>query len=646
MVFMHLATRFRNRGAARFAPAPLLTFLARAAGVIFFVGLWSESVQAGQISLAWDANTESDLAGYRVYYGTQSGAYSSQTNLGKVTSVTISGLNDTATYYFTVRALNTAGLISDPSNEVSGRPAFSLLHPVIHWATPTGIMYGTKLGSNQLNAKANVVGSFVYSPAAGYVPPAGSGQVLRVTFTPADSRYATAQASVLLNVSRAPLTITALNQSRPKGMPNPVLTASYSGFVNGDTPARLSTPVSLATTATQSSLEGIYPITAQGASSPNYAITHRHGTLTVTPAVLASIGVSPSSASLTVGQKQTFTAQGRYSDQTSRDLTLLAAWFSSSTAVATVASGGLVTAVAGGSATIRASYGGLSGSAAVNVTGSGIATRQFGNATRIVIRDNNTAAPYPSVVSVSGMPTLIEKATLTLTNLSHTWLYDVNILLVSPAGKKVLLMEQVGWKTSVSRIQLTFDDAATALLPTSGIVTSGRYRPTAYSSQLSFPSLAPAMPYATTLSSLVGSNPNGSWQLYVWDNGAGDVGEISGGWGLTIAAKSSSGTLSVNEMVHRPGEALVQPELPAQPISIHSIVRLENGLAGIRLQGRAGQAYRLQRTTDWITWQDIVAGVMSGETEDTIDPDLRMPEQGFYRVQPEGSPADSRISPF
>ena len=58
--------------------------------------------------------------------------------------------------------------------------------PTITWATPASITYGTALCSTQLDATANVAGTFAYSPAAGTVLKAGT-QTLSVTFTP--TRY-------------------------------------------------------------------------------------------------------------------------------------------------------------------------------------------------------------------------------------------------------------------------------------------------------------------------------------------------------------------------------------------------------------------------------------------------------------------------
>ena len=95
-----------------------------------------------------------------------------------------------------------------------------------------------------------------------------------------------------LTVTPAPLTITADSQARSAAQSNPVLTASYSGFVNGDSAASLTTLPTLSTSATSTSPPGSYPIVASGAASPNYAIHYVNGTLTVTPLVVTTVGPS------------------------------------------------------------------------------------------------------------------------------------------------------------------------------------------------------------------------------------------------------------------------------------------------------------------------------------------------------------------
>src|SRR5207247_2372147 len=78
--------------------------------------------------------------------------------------------------------------------------------PVIAWPVPAPIASGSLLGGAQLNATANVPGSFAYVPPAGTVLPAGNGQTLSVTFTPTDlANFTTTQATVSINVVVLPV---------------------------------------------------------------------------------------------------------------------------------------------------------------------------------------------------------------------------------------------------------------------------------------------------------------------------------------------------------------------------------------------------------------------------------------------------------
>ncbi len=86
------------------------------------------------------------------------------------------------------------------------------------------------------------------------------------------------------------------------------------------------------------------------------------------PAVLTSIAMSPATPTLTVGTNVQLRATGNYSDGTTRVLSGVASWMSSATQVATVDTGGNVSAIASGSATIGATYSGLTASTTVTVT--------------------------------------------------------------------------------------------------------------------------------------------------------------------------------------------------------------------------------------------------------------------------------------
>lgn len=83
------------------------------------------------------------------------------------------------------------------------------------------------------------------------------------------------------SVNPAALSITADNKTKTYGSPNPVLTATYSGFVNGDNVSQLTTPPQLSTTATVASQPGDYAISINGAVSTDYTFNYFAGILTI-----------------------------------------------------------------------------------------------------------------------------------------------------------------------------------------------------------------------------------------------------------------------------------------------------------------------------------------------------------------------------
>ncbi|OQX59725.1 hypothetical protein B5M50_02295, partial [candidate division KSB1 bacterium 4484_219] len=73
---------------------------------------------AGSVTVSWNPNSETDLAGYKIYYGTQSRNYDKTIDVGNTTSYRITNLSDGLTYYFAVTAYDTANNESDFSEEV------------------------------------------------------------------------------------------------------------------------------------------------------------------------------------------------------------------------------------------------------------------------------------------------------------------------------------------------------------------------------------------------------------------------------------------------------------------------------------------------------------------------------------------------
>lgn len=74
--------------------------------------------KAAEITLAWDANAEPDLSGYKVYSGTASRSYSGSVDVGNWTNCVMGGLEPGRTYYFSAKAYNATGSESDYSSEV------------------------------------------------------------------------------------------------------------------------------------------------------------------------------------------------------------------------------------------------------------------------------------------------------------------------------------------------------------------------------------------------------------------------------------------------------------------------------------------------------------------------------------------------
>ena len=104
---------------------------------LMFFWLMAVSCLASSVTLAWDPSPGSDIAGYNIYYGPHTQVYTNTTPVGNVTNATIGGLLLGATYFFAATAVNTSGLESDFSNEVSYTVPSSEDYPlpviVLYW---------------------------------------------------------------------------------------------------------------------------------------------------------------------------------------------------------------------------------------------------------------------------------------------------------------------------------------------------------------------------------------------------------------------------------------------------------------------------------------------------------------------------------
>src|SRR3989475_7796371 len=91
---------------------------------------------AAQVTLAWDANTDPNVAGYKLYYGSSSGSYQFSVDVGNVTSYTLSALLEGRIYYFAGTDYNLSLAESGFSNEVS-RAIADVTPPTVSITAPT-----------------------------------------------------------------------------------------------------------------------------------------------------------------------------------------------------------------------------------------------------------------------------------------------------------------------------------------------------------------------------------------------------------------------------------------------------------------------------------------------------------------------------
>ncbi len=187
--------------------------------------------------------------------------------------------------------------------------------PVLSWANPADIVFGSPLGDVQLNASANVPGAFSYNPGSGTVLPAGANQDLTATFTPVDTTdYSTATAGVAINViptiqpvSQSAFAGTVVSFQAVTGLPTP--TVQWQQSIDGGT----FTNIDGATSATYTFVVAA----AQAGSGYRYqaVLTTPGGHVTTNAATLAvrtdlTILTRPTPQTVPIGQKATFTATG------------------------------------------------------------------------------------------------------------------------------------------------------------------------------------------------------------------------------------------------------------------------------------------------------------------------------------------------
>ena len=211
---------------------------------------------------------------------------------------------------------------------------------------------GTPLSATATTVPASLPVTFTYNGLSTAPTAAGSYAVVATV----NSSGYTGTTSGTLVIAKALLTVTANNASMPVGTAVPALTASYGGFVPGDTVSVLSGSPSLTTTATSSSPIGSYPITiTQGTlAAANYTFTFVNGTLSVVQAPNVAITATATLTKVSGGYQATITVTNTGTG-TAANVQLTSATLGSATGSPLPQSLGTL-AAGGGSATVTVTF--------------------------------------------------------------------------------------------------------------------------------------------------------------------------------------------------------------------------------------------------------------------------------------------------
>jgi subtilisin-like proprotein convertase family protein len=178
-------------------------------------------------------------------------------------------------------------------------------------------------------------------------------------------------------------------------------------------------------------------------------------------------------------------------------------------------------------------------------------TATFANTQPVAIPGTGNSTPYGTSILVNGLMGTTTSVAVTVNGFSHTFPDDVGIALVGPTGVAMVLEDGAGGSGDLADVTTSFRDAASQL-PDSSSWTSGSYKPTNYFAGDNFPAPGPGTSAAnpgpdgggtaTFASTYNGSNPNGTWTLYVVDFGnSGDAGSIARGWTLQLQTSFADG---------------------------------------------------------------------------------------------------------
>ncbi len=190
----------------------------------------------------------------------------------------------------------------------------------------------------------------------------------------------------------------------------------------------------------------------------------------------------------------------------------------------------------------------------------GLLSTVFTSAGPIGIPDAGPALTYPAVVNVAGIAGQTQDVIIGINGLTHAAPGDLDMLLVAPDGKKLVVQSDAGGTTAVINHAYAMHGSGGAM-PFTGQLPPGTARPTSYAGPDAFNAPAPSGPHDeaapvgvnTLETAFRGGNPNGQWKLYVMDDSPGNPGAIQS-WHLNVGVSDPT-----KDYVTKAGQGVFAP---------------------------------------------------------------------------------------
>jgi hypothetical protein len=299
-----------------------------------------------------------------------------------------------------VNATVNAGQTATFTAAASGTPT-----PTVQWQFSTD-------GGATFN---NVAGATTTTLTIPNVLAGQNGTKFRAVFTNGSGSATTTAATMTVNFAPS-VTTNPTSQSVSAGS-----TATFVAAASGNPTPTVQWQLSTNGGGTFSNIAGAtattLSFTAQGTDNGNQyravftntvgSATTTAATLTISAATLQSIAVTPANPSSPKGTTRQFTATGTYSDNSTQNLTAQVTWASATPSVATIAAGGLATAVNSGTSTISATLSGITGSTVLTVTAAALQS--------IAVTPANPSIPKGTTQQFTATGTFSDNSTQNLT---------------------------------------------------------------------------------------------------------------------------------------------------------------------------------------------------------------------------------------